>query len=92
MISFISYIRQLCIFVLSSSSILGLILGIALLLNGETTVNFDGDLTFGALDGFWLIFALPMLSALLFLLLSPLSFWVHRLLSMKGAESVRPNA
>lgn len=44
-------------------------------------MNLDGDLEFGAFDGFWLILALPLVSLLVFVLLSPLSFLVHKLLS-----------
>jgi hypothetical protein len=72
-------------FVLSSSLVLGLILGITFLVIGETTMNVDGDISIGALDGFWLIIGLPMLSLLVFLLLSPLSFLVHKLLSKRSA-------
>lgn len=82
---FWNYTKQLCMFVLSSSLVLGLILGITFLVIGETTMNVDGDITIGALDGFWLIIALPVLSLLVFLLLSPLSFLVHKLLSKRRA-------
>jgi hypothetical protein len=60
---------------------LGLVLGITFLLIGETTMNVDGDLDFGAFDGFWLILVVPLVSMLVFVLLSPLSFFVHKLLS-----------
>ncbi len=83
--SFWNYTKQLCMFVLSSSLVLGLILGISFLVIGGTTMNVDGDITIGALDGFWLIIALPVLSLLVFLLLSPLSFLVHKLLSKRHA-------
>ena len=83
--SFWNYTKQLCMFVLSSSLVLGLILGLTFLVIGETTMNVDGDITIGALDGFWLIIALPVLSLLVFLLLSPLSFLVHKLLSKRHA-------
>jgi len=72
-------------FVLSSSLVLGLILGISFLVAGETTMNVDGDITIGAFDGFWLIIALPLVSILLFLLLSPLSLLVPKLLSKRRA-------
>ena len=83
--SFSSYTKQLCMFVLSSSLVLGLILGISFLVIGEATMSVDGDITIGALDGFWLVIALPVLSLLVFLLLSPLSFLVHKLLSKRSA-------
>ena len=73
-ISFGSYIKQLCKIVLSSSLVLGLVLGITFLLIGETTMSADGDLDFGAFDGFRLILAVPLVSILVFVLLSPLSF------------------
>ena len=77
-ISFRRYIKQLCLFVLSSSVVLGLLLGIVLLMIGETTMNADVGVDFGALDGFWLILAVPIVSILVFVLLSPLSFLVHK--------------
>jgi len=90
--SFGRYFRQLCIFVVSSSLTLGLILGISLLVAGESSMNLDLDLDFGIFDGFWLILGLPVLSILIFTILSPLSFLVHRLLSRRGAKSVQPGA
>ena len=42
--SFGRYFRQLCIFVVSSSLTLGLILGISLLVAGESSMNLDLDL------------------------------------------------
>ena len=83
--SFGSHTKQLCMYVLSSSLVLGLILGISFLVIGETTMNIDGDISFGAFDGFWLIIALPLLSLLVFVLLSPLSFLIHKLLSKQRA-------
>lgn len=79
--SFGSYVKKMCIFVLSSSLVLGLVIGIAMLIAGETTMSVDGDLEFGAFDGFWLILVVPVVSILVFVLLSPLSFWIHKLLS-----------
>ena len=55
-------------------------------------MNLDLDLDFGIFDGFWLILGLPVLSILIFTILSPLSFFVHRLLSRRGAKSVQPGA
>ena len=65
--SFWNYTKQLCMFVLSSSLVLGLILGISFLVIGGTTMGVDGDITIGALDGFWLIIVLPVLLLLIFL-------------------------
>jgi hypothetical protein len=75
------YVRQLFVIVASSSLALGLIAGIALLVLGDFTMNLEGDLEFGSYDGFWLIFGLPLVSILVFGVLSPLSFLISRLFS-----------
>ena len=85
------YLGQLCIFVLSSSLTLGLMLGISLLIAGESSMDVDLDLDFGVFDGLWLILGLPVLSIIIFTILSPLSFFVHRLLSRRAAKSVQPD-
>jgi len=46
---------------------------------GETTMNLDLEVDFGTFDGFWLIFGLPVLSVILFLILSPFSYLVSRI-------------
>ena len=86
------YSSQLCIFVLSSSITLGLMLGISLLIAGESSMDVDLDLDFGVFDGLWLILGLPALSILVFTILSLISFFVHRLLSRRGGESAPPDA
>ena len=80
------YIRQMLGIVTSSSLALGLIAGIALLILGDFTMNLEGDLEFGRYDGFWLIFGLPLVSALVFGVLSPLSFLISRLLSRQHRD------
>jgi hypothetical protein len=81
--SFASYTKQLCKIVLSSSFVLGLILGISLFLFGEMSMNLDADLDFGGPESLLLIVAVPLVSVLVFLLLSPLSFLILKLMSMK---------
>ena len=46
---------------------------------GETTMGLELELEFGTFDGFWLIFGLPILSVVLFLILSPFSYLVGRI-------------
>lgn len=87
-ISFGSYTKQLFVIVLSSSFILGLILAISLLVIGETSMNVNADLEFGGIDGLWLVIAVPLVSILVSVLLSPFSFLVHKLLTKKRAERV----
>ena len=67
---------------------LGLVVGIAIMAAGETTAEIDLTLEFEPLDGFWFIFGLPVLSVLLFVILSPLSFLVYRYV-LKGRPASR---
>lgn len=87
-----SYIKQLSMIVLSSSLVLGLVLGLALLVTGETTMEVDLTFEFGTLDGFWFILGVPLVSLLVFTLLSPLSFLVYKLFLMKRSESEPPKS
>jgi uncharacterized BrkB/YihY/UPF0761 family membrane protein len=91
-ISFGDYIKQLCKFVLSSSVVVGLIVGISLLLAGETTMEIDLTFEFGSFDGIWWIFGLPVLSVLIFVILSPLSFLIHRQLSKTKTKDAQSDA
>lgn len=91
MISFTDYLKQLCLFVFSSSLVLALILGMSLLVAGEASMNLDLDLDFGAFDGLGVMVGLPLLSLLLFAILSPLSFSVFRLLSRKNRLTALEN-
>ena len=81
-----NYVRQLLGIVTSSSLAFSLIAGIALLVLGDFTMNLEGDIEFGRYDGFWLIFGLPLVSILVFLVLSPLSFLISRLLSKQTGK------
>ena len=51
----------------------------------EIDLTFD----FGPFDGVWWIIGLPALSILVFVILSPLSFLIHRLLSRTQTEDVQ---
>ena len=91
-ISYSSYVKQLCKYVLSSSLVLGLILGISVFVAGEGSINADLDFDFEGLDGLWLILGLPLVSVVVVALLSPLSFFLHKLLSKRDSENVAPDA
>lgn len=90
MIAMGSYIKQLFKVVSSSSLVLGLILGIALLVTGGTTMEVDLTFEFGTLDGLWFILGVPVVSVLVFTILSPLSFLVYRLFSLKRTKGESP--
>ena len=68
---------------------LGLIVGVSLLIVGETTMEVDLTFEFGPFDGVWWIVGLPVFSILVFVILSPLSFLIHRLLSRRRSEDGR---
>jgi len=55
-------------------------------------MNADLDFDFGGLDGLWLILGLPLASMLVFVLLSPLSFLIHKQLSKRDSGNVANDA
>lgn len=81
--SFGEYLKQLCRYVFSSSIVLGAIVGISNLIAEESTMDVDLEIDLGGFGGLWLIPGLPLATMLIFVLLSPLSFWIHQLLSKK---------
>lgn len=85
--SFGNYIKQLSKFALASSLVMGLIIGIALLLSGGSTMEIDLTFEFGRFDGIWFVIGLPILSILVLVVLSPLSLPLHRLLSRRRDDS-----
>jgi hypothetical protein len=69
--------------------VLGLIVGGSLLIAGETTAEIDLTLEFGPFDGIWWIVGVPIVTILILVTLSPLSFLIHRLLSRRSEEEVQ---
>lgn len=55
-------------------------------------MNVDLDFDFGGFDGLWLILGLPLVSLLVFVLLSPVSFLIHKQLTKKYTQDVAPDA
>jgi hypothetical protein len=68
---------------------LGLVVGISLLIVGETTAEINLTLEFGPFDGFWWIVGLPVLSILILVILSPVSFLIHRGITKVRAEEAQ---
>lgn len=92
--SFGTYIKQLSKFSLVSSLTPGLIIAAALLISGGSTMEVDLTFEFGRYDGIWFVIGLPIVSTLVLLILSPLSFLIHRLLSRhrdEGAPDISEN-
>ena len=86
MISFRDYVGLLVRFAVSSSLVLGLIIGIWLLVSGGTTAEIDLTIELGRFNGFWMVLLLPVLVLLIMLLIAPLSYFVFRWLP--GGASV----
>ncbi|RLA23312.1 MAG: hypothetical protein DRQ63_11810 [Gammaproteobacteria bacterium] len=80
------YFKQMIGVILSSTLALGMLAGLVLLIFGDFTMNLEGDIEVGRFDGLWLVFGLPLLTALVFVVLSPLSFLISRLLSRQRRD------
>ena len=78
--------KKLGIIIFSSSSVLGLIVGISVFMAGKGTFNANVDYDFGATDGFLFVLGLPIVATLVFVLLSPVSYFVYKLLSARDSE------
>lgn len=48
-------------------------------------MSADLDYDFGAVDGIMFVVGLPLVATLVFVLLSPVSFFIYKMLSAKGA-------
>lgn len=77
---------------MASSVVLGFLIGVALLVTGGTTLEVDLTFDFGRFDGLWFIIGLPLLSVLVLVILSPLSFLVYRRLSKSRKDDSAPDA
>lgn len=88
-ITFGTYIRQLVKFGLSSSAAFALVGFVLLLVVGDVAADIDLTLAFGTVDGVLLLIVLPVITILLLLLLSPLSFRIHRILARPRRKADR---
>lgn len=76
-----TYLGRLWRIVLSSTLAAGLLLGVAMLILGNVTFDINADIGLTRISALWFILGLPLAALLLFLLLSPLSFWLHRIVA-----------
>jgi hypothetical protein len=63
-----------------------------LLITGETTAEIDLTFEFSAFDGIWFLIGLPIIVTLVLLILSPLSFRIHRLLTRSQIDESQDDA
>ena len=90
--NFREYIAQLAKIVISSSVALGLVIALALLIVGETSMNLEIGLEIETLDSLWVALGLPVLALLVFLAVSPLSLLIYRLLPSVRRVAKSPDA
>jgi hypothetical protein len=55
----------------------------------DTTAEIDLTLEFETLDGIWFLIGLPIITTLILVLLSPLSYGIHRLLHRRTKDHSR---
>ena len=84
--TFGNYIKQLLKIGFSATLALGAAIGLLLLILGETTAEIDLTLEFEAIDGIWFLIGVPVIMTLVFLLLSPLSYGIYRLLTRRRGD------
>ena len=89
---FKGYIAELTKFALSTSLVLGLVFGILILVTGGGSGSITLDIDFSASDSIWFLLGTPVLLTAVFLLFSPLSYWVHLVAFNKKADKPNPDA
>jgi hypothetical protein len=72
-----SYIAKTMRGAFSSSLALGLVLGILMLIVGSVEGEISLDIGLARWDSIWFVIGAPLLTCMLFLLLSPLSYFIH---------------
>ena len=80
------YIAELTKFALSTSLVLGLVLGTLVIVTGGAEGSITLDIDLSAIDSIWFLIGTPVLILLLFLLVSPLSYCVHFFAFSRKAE------
>ena len=74
---FRSYIAYTMKVAFSSSCALGLVLGVLVLVTGGAEGEISVDIDFSTKDSLWFFLGVPALISVLFILLSPLSYFIH---------------
>jgi hypothetical protein len=81
---FAAYIALVARVAFAFSATLGLVLGLLILLGNGAEGNIAVDIDISTADAIWFVLGTPLVVTTLFLILSPLSFFVHKLLSRLG--------
>lgn len=76
--TFSRHLLALVRFSIAANVALGLVVGVAFLIYGDTTANIDLTLEFGRFDGLWFVLLLPVFVTLALVPLSPVTFVIDR--------------
>ena len=79
--TFGGYFGMLWKVILTSTFPVALIIGIVMLFSGGSEMHIDGDIDLGTFGALWVLLALPIVALLAFLIFSPLSYPLYRLLT-----------
>lgn len=83
-IKYSQYMSLLMKTVFASSVVLGTLLAVLILYVGKAQGNITLDIDISRLDSIWFFLGSISLLSLVFLLLSPLSYWVYALFSRES--------
>jgi hypothetical protein len=72
-----AYIAELMKISFSSSLSLGLVLAVLMLITGNADGSITLDIELSAIDSIWFLLGTPALLSLIFLLVSPLSYFIY---------------
>ena len=77
------FLRELLKYTLAGGFALGLVLGLLIIISGARG-ELSFDISLSRWDGLYLVFGLPIVLGLLFLLVSPLAWLIQRLLRRRS--------
>ena len=86
-LSFTSYLLFLLKLTASSSLALSSLACILIFIIGETSMDFEIGLEIDVFDGLWVLMGLPVITVLVLIVVSPISFVIYRLLFSRGAKA-----
>ena len=77
--TFRQYLKSGVIIAVLNALALAVLLGLAMLLIGDTSADVNANIGFEQYDGLWLFLLLPALFVLILVVVSPLAYLIYRL-------------
>jgi len=77
--TFRQYLKSGVIIAVLNALALAVLLGLAMLLIGDTSADVNANIGFEQYDGVWLFLLLPALFVLILVVVSPLAYLIYRL-------------